>query len=485
VSRGLPLGTSWHATRSGRGICVPAIAQGLMARPSRETPRLSVRRRPSSARRWLSLAACAHPTRLARGLQSVRCPVGHLGALELFMRERMRSFIALSLFASVAIAHSEPALACSGVSCSGGDLLPKDGKVPANAVAWMWKPSSGEPWGGDDAGAPEPSVRVFVEGDAGAELALEATELDWSLYRLTPTQAPEAGSTLRVEYTDTCPVRTEVFSVEVTAALPVPALLGTLDHTVQSGYLHIADSSASCTHPYYARYVDVELNANAELTAFGDVVSYSMLVDGQRFGSDEVIYDDQDEYDDDVVPRTLAAGPLGVGRERVFALCDDGNGRWPGQGGDIEGEGVEPGPHRIQMLGLLPDGTRILSDEIEVDLSCVDCGVDGGITACGDAGAPDPSVNPVGEAGAPTEPTDTDEPSDTDAPDASASHVPEREAGASAPTLKPVADNSDNDGCSFTLNARGSHPLGVGLGLLALAFGRRLRRRSSQNFKGS
>jgi hypothetical protein len=426
----------------------------------------------------------------------------------------MRSLTTFIALTSLALTYSQSASACSGAPCGEGDLLPKDGKVPANALAWLWNPSSGESFlEAGDGGAAEPRLRVFLESTEGdTELSLSSSELERRGFRLTPEDVA-AGSVLRVEHTDTCSGQVDVYQVEVTASSTTPETLGTLEHSVQSGYLHIEDYSSSCSHAYYARQVDVELNPDPALSAFADAVGYSVLVDGKPFSSREAIY----QEDDAITPRTFASGPLGAGIERVFALCDDGNGLWPEDtDGDIEGQGVTPGVHRVQMRGVLPDGTEILSEEIEVDLSCVDCSVDGGVTACDSAGDPDagdaqvgshadpdaavephidggPSVpsNPTEhEAGVPSDRPDTDASADIpkgSSPDSgedsvgtSTGSTQERDAGPKSPAVETADEAaSDDDGCSFSPAARGSQPFAFGLGLIALALGLRSRRSRS------
>jgi hypothetical protein len=269
----------------------------------------------------------------------------------------------------LAVSHAGNAAACSVSGCRVGQLLPAEGKVPANQLAWVWQPARGFPGENED-GAVQPDVQVFIEGESDTVLELERSEQTLGVYLLTPKEAPKAGTILRVEHTNMCPDQAESFRLEVTPAVTPPSRLGKLSAKTQSGYLDFEDYSAGCTSRLEASYADVAVTLSSDAKSFADSLSYSLEVDGKAFRSGDVIY----EPDDRVVPSTLAGGPLGPGKERVYALCESTD------AGSIR-HGVSPGKHKLTMVARLPLGETLRSDELQVDLSCPDASATGSHSA--------------------------------------------------------------------------------------------------------
>lgn len=318
---------------------------------------------------------------------------------------------------------SSSALACTKlpvVLCDPGSFFPGSGTLPANALQWLWTrpfdPSSSPD--GADAGVVQPVLSVDVNGQA-MDLPLS----DPSSSLLTPEQTPDVGSVLELGYSFRCfgsdAVRVQS-TITVGPAAARPTTLGTLEPTVRAGDIIVGD----CNETIKAGYVDLSVLLSSDALPYRDALQYSLLVDGKAAG-----------LGSQWIPTTdTEPAPNLVGVLRVFAACS----------GPVSGTAeLALGRHRVQAVGTLMDGSRVMGSEQEVDLRC-DVPADAGSADAGSADAGGSGVPTTQDAGrdAAVEPT-----------------RPTSDAGVQTPTSK------GDDGCALTSGASGSW-LALALGLL-------------------
>jgi hypothetical protein len=172
-------------------------------------------------------------------------------------------------------------------------------------------------------------------------------------------------------------VRTEV-TISITDVAPLPASLGELDVSTMLGLTVAGSSGGECQRQLQASYADVDLRLSPEATPYADALRYELRVDG----------DQPWQFKDTIVapsePR-LGSSSLGPKKDRVIVSCESDPYLAPGLSAYRSAPTLEPGSHRVRMVGVLPDTTEISSAEVVIDLSC---GADAGAAASGhDAGA--------------------------------------------------------------------------------------------------
>lgn len=347
----------------------------------------------------------------------------------------------------VPCAPPSTARACSGPVCQEGEVFPPSGSVPANAVVIQWsKPRSKGELALGSAG----TLYRIAEGDQLIVVPVTNQNPETSsLANLVPTVPVAAGAQLFFKYDSECGEQSMTFAtlLTVTAAAPLPSSLGTLAFTVQRGTITRA-GGASCVETMDAVYADLTVALAHDAEPFRDVIRYRLEVDGETYASSYVA-------GDPALPRAafdkLGGSPLGRGKDRIYTACGK-----PGL------SAVEPGAHRVRMVGLFPDGSKIASDQVEVTLRCeslLDAGT--GAPLASDAGASlasDARASPDARAMVPRGVDASDEdrlPSNGD------------DTGA-------FPRNSEDHGCSLSTSSAGrGAPLAIAGALLALFVRRR------------
>jgi hypothetical protein len=292
------------------------------------------------------------------------------------------------LAATTSLVLPRPAEACTAPSCEPGLFLPQDiafrpgpdreperpGSLPSNAVMLLWRPPRGS------AGRPFPPEvpRLFlVESGARRMLSYEITERD-GLRLIQPQQPLAAGSELVFEYDD-CeldpsglgPRQLASARVSIAAAAPPPKSLGKLVAELEHGEAADFDQKTACEFGIDAAWTELSVDLTDEAVPYQDVLRFELHVDDQPVQP----YDD---WSYPGAPRPLGGGVLGRGRDRIVAACDRAE-RERGR------HAVQLGRHRVQMVGVLPDGTRLTSDELTLDLECGQSAMDGCNTAAAGA----------------------------------------------------------------------------------------------------
>jgi MYXO-CTERM domain-containing protein len=253
------------------------------------------------------------------------------------------------------------------------------------------------------------------------------------LTHVTPKQPVAAGTELVFEADNGCTGTKLSTSVHVKAESPLPTNIGTLSAATHSGPVSVP-ASGVCYAPVAASYADLTITLSAEARPFADLLRYELRVDGAISPSYPSPYNPQS----DVAPAL----------DRVYALCARQEG--------VMSRGLAPGKHRVQIVGILPNDTRVASNEVEVELVCSQ-----------DGGVPDASVPQGGNADGGV---DAAPPQTTGNPDAGGTGGPDAGNPAQPGTDARTAARAESDsGCS--LSAGSSAASGNSFWTVALALG--------------
>jgi hypothetical protein len=292
---------------------------------------------------------------------------------------RMR-WLAVLVVPAIFGAYRPEALACSPRVCNPGEVFPNAATLPENAVQWFVRRSTERLDLAADAATKADRFSVFVvpnDADAGAEeQELELIQEDVGAVpaihaadeRWVPKASVPPGTVLRVERYDACSQETLSARAVVIEAGGVPSTLGTLVTTTGFAALNLWTVQGTCTKPVNAQFGDVRVQLSNAAQPYADVLRYSLRVDGELYRNTDWIWDDEGVR----LEATIGGSALGAGVERVFAVCDPYD-------DETEGEGVSASEHDVQMVALLPDGTEIKSDTVQLDLRCptlTDAGAD-------------------------------------------------------------------------------------------------------------
>lgn len=283
--------------------------------------------------------------------------------------------------------------ACSGASCSPGGVLPIDnGELPANLQTFALTPSriNGGP------GPVDPAPQLYrIEAD-GRRTLLELVRRDVGGVEAVSAARPEPpGTLLELEWSQACPALDQAATVpsarvrrraQVTAARALPSTLGRLRAERREGAISVP-RAGSCSELVETPYWDLGVELSSDAEPYRDQLSYTLRIDGKPAES----YRDAQGG---VVTWHFGGNSLGRGVDRVYRLCDVVD-TYPGN--------LISGTHRASMVGRLPDGTELESDEVEVGYgTCEAAAADAGpSTSSNDAGseAADPTAQASGDDG--------------------------------------------------------------------------------------
>jgi hypothetical protein len=157
--------------------------------------------------------------------------------------------------------------------------------------------------------------------------------------------------------------RTKV-RLKVVADAPRPKTLGVLDAKTETGKIEAGSGDPSeCIRTLLARYADVSLRMSAEAKPYAELLRYELRIDGNRYW----------RFSDSAVSPTserLGASSVGLAKDRVVVSCELSPYLPPVLPGLRYPPALEPGKHQVRMIGSLPDGSELSTNEITVDLSC-------------------------------------------------------------------------------------------------------------------
>jgi hypothetical protein len=289
-----------------------------------------------------------------------------------------RCVLALSL--ACALIEAEPARACFFKPSCAIESLPAEGKViPANIKALGLRLCT--------YGMPTPSIALHAERDgesAMIDVEIEEATQSWEqageqrssglkFWMLHLRGSLQPGDKLVLSFRE--PMRDEM-SWPVVAEAPVPEQLGKLAIHQDTGVIRIGHNT-SCSREIVSSYVDLALLPAADAPPWLDALRYELRVDGSGHW---VFYEGLPD-----VNKYFWTSVLGPGKDRLVVGCE----AHPLSVGPLNGYRDQPvlvpGEHRVRMVGILPDGTELSSEEVVLDMQCPP-GTSGPIF---DAGVPD------------------------------------------------------------------------------------------------
>lgn len=260
-------------------------------------------------------------------------------------------WVALTLTAA-ALLSPEPAAACSGNPCFGPRLEPPGGEVPEDFLILTFWPARDARIERD--GPPQPQLYA-IDSDTGARtaLAIDLEELSAGRFSVRPQQPVAAGTRLvfeaeTVACTDDPALHSEIL---VTEQRDVPAALGKLHVDVKRSALRVATISGSCDVVIDAVYADIEVDLSDEAKPFADILRYELRLDGKSHLS--------------FADSLIASSVMPRGHDRVYAQCPDSD-----YAGPLTDAAATLGKHRLRVVGSLPDGTTVASEEVTIELKC-------------------------------------------------------------------------------------------------------------------
>lgn len=301
--------------------------------------------------------------------------------------KRRSSWVGAVACALALLGAARPAVACSPDHCKHtGVTLPAEGQaLPANLGGVLWR----EPYRRElREDAPPLQLHAVSSDGVMTELKFDRQSLGGYAY-LRVVEELEPDSELVVTFDqEACgsrPHGQRSTRVKVTEAQPLPESLGHLTAEHAAGWLTVPASGGQCAQEVKAGYVDLALELSEDAQAFGDSLRYELRVDDEE--APAVFYPDVAH---DYVMEHIGESSLGRGRDRLYTTCPR-NRALEASGSDATyrpSRAHAPGPHRVRMIGILPDGTELATGEIEIDLSCPD---DEAVFAI-DAGSSDAAV---------------------------------------------------------------------------------------------
>jgi hypothetical protein len=129
--------------------------------------------------------------------------------------------------------------------------------------------------------------------------------------------------------------------------------LGELTAQYGTGDFPLSVASGECRRFYRTVFAELTVALSDAAQPYADALRYSLEVDGKPYLNSEWYG----------FERSLRRSAIGPTKERMHTLCEE----------DLREHGAQalpPGPHRVRMIGLLNDDTRIESNEIQVELQC-------------------------------------------------------------------------------------------------------------------
>jgi hypothetical protein len=259
-------------------------------------------------------------------------------------------------------------LACSPDRCRRvGGTLPAEGQaLPANLGGIVWRAPHRR-----DAMAVTPITLHAVSSDGVmTELTFERVPTGGNTFlRVVESLTPDTELVLGFEQEEcgSRPQGQRTIAVNVTQTRALPESLGRLNAQEAAGWITVPGRGGLCAQELKASYVDLTLEVSKDAEAFEPSLRYELRVDDED--APAVFYKDVTK---DYVMERIGESSLGRGRDRLYTTCP----RDP----SLEASGSEathhpsralaPGPHRVRMIGIVPDGNELTTEELEIELDC-------------------------------------------------------------------------------------------------------------------
>lgn len=292
-------------------------------------------------------------------------------------RESRTGVVVVAALALLSLAPDR-AIACWRITSAPGPALPyKNSELPANVVQWLWQ-------GGGNA-----AYKVLVTSPNGetSDVAVERAALD-------PLASPRAMIALIDQFRVVEPLEPgselsfvrcahvnadgeevsdeTVLTYKIGEEAPLPDSLGVITAEQEVGTLRIRDGGRCYIDMEDASFARVSLELAEDARPFDAMLRYELRVDDERSWT----YDDGEQ-----TQKRIGASSLGPGQDIIYIGChgeiqSEVKGAAAGGPPEIEKkltdwlQFLEPGEHRVQMIGLLPDGRKLASNTLLVDLQC-------------------------------------------------------------------------------------------------------------------
>ncbi len=251
------------------------------------------------------------------------------------------------------------ALACVGTPCSDPWVFTVNdgGSIPSNVPALILTAPVANYGGPDslDAGI------TLTRADGGTLDITLANEGNGKVVIIKPVAALPTGETLHLHYPTLCHAsNSPLYDLTFTATEPttLPTSLGTLTITEQGHGPTEVFASAVCAENVPGAYAIFTFKPSAELTPFLAVTELSLLVDGQRWATEQV---GAMSAEGTLAPlpsysHQYVAGPRVL---KVYGGC-------PGAPANV---GVSIGTHQVELIGRVM-GSAPLSIKTSITLDC-------------------------------------------------------------------------------------------------------------------
>ncbi|MDB4991606.1 MAG: hypothetical protein JWN04_6784 [Myxococcaceae bacterium] len=235
--------------------------------------------------------------------------------------------------------------------------------VPANMQTFLFRRHEVRAEAGDagllDAGSSDggsglsSAPRILLETPFGSELELPTTSTQKDGWlRITPSLTLAPKSLLHVALSDPCSdlAGASVRAFEITESAPLPTQLGTLDVTDPQSSVswRLGDGSCGQDDSAGSASARIALTLSDEARPYADVLRFALIVDGVRRPPFAYSQDDPD----------LGTSVYGAGVDFLASKCLL----------DVVDKRAVACAHGVQMVGILPDGTELLSPAVAVDV---------------------------------------------------------------------------------------------------------------------
>lgn len=283
-----------------------------------------------------------------------------------------RCVLALSL--AYSLCATAPARACSFTPFCAIESLPAEGKaIPANITALGLRLCT--------YGQPTPSIALHAERDGESriiDVEIAEAKQPWEhageqrssglkFWMLHIRGSLQRGDKLVLHFRE--PMRDDTdagfnegeMSWPVVDEAPVPEQLGKLAIHQNTGEVRIGHNT-SCSRKIVSSYADIALLPAADALPWLAALRYELRVDGS---GQWVFYEHLSD-----VGKHFWTSVLGPGKDRLVVGCE----AHPLSVGWLNGYRDQPvlvpGEHRVRMVGMLPDGTELSSEEVVLDMQC-------------------------------------------------------------------------------------------------------------------
>jgi hypothetical protein len=244
----------------------------------------------------------------------------------------------------VVTAWSLPALACTPLTCSPGEFLPRDGgAIPVNAPALGWRVPVDLL---SSAGLPDVQLlRLDVQEQVDVEIRAAGRD---DVVQIVPAELVVGGRYRLRSLASSCVTPSVEFAVGDAAELPMELGAPVLAE-VANEEIRVWTSSGTCYAPLPVNRLSIELERPAAADAWADLLIYRTLVDGEPW-------------------MPSLEQPVADDSALVFCDCSARSSAQIDRG--IQERGLPEGAHMLRFEAELLGAGRVSSSDLEIELRC-------------------------------------------------------------------------------------------------------------------